>query len=143
MTELTTHNSQLKTSLDLGPITRLLVQCEDDHRAGLTMATSDVRAMVDEIVRLSHVVLQAREYAYAAQPRPRSSASRYPPSPTASIADTCTPTAIPPSPTRPRAAASCAPRSSPSNPDHSTDRWSTIDTKNPEACPRPRGWSLV
>ena len=54
------------TSLNLGPITRILVQHEDDRRTGLTMATSDVRAMVDEIVRLSRAVLQARECAHFA-----------------------------------------------------------------------------
>lgn len=55
------------TNLNLGPITRLLIQREDDQRAGMTLSTSDVRAMVDEIVRLSRVMLQAREYAYAAR----------------------------------------------------------------------------
>ncbi len=54
------------TNLDLGPITRILIQHEEDRRAGMTLSTSDVRAMVDEIVRLSRAVLQAREYAHSA-----------------------------------------------------------------------------
>ena len=53
-------------SLNLGPITRVLVQHEEDHRAGMTLSTSDVRAMINEIGRLNHAVVVARQYAYLA-----------------------------------------------------------------------------
>ncbi len=47
-------------NLDLGPVVRILQQREDDKRAGMTLSTSDVRAMVDQINRLSYSV---EEYA--------------------------------------------------------------------------------
>jgi len=59
-------SAALEPKLNLGPITRILIQREDDQRAGMTLSISDVRAMVDEITRLSRAVLQAREYAHDA-----------------------------------------------------------------------------
>lgn len=67
MSEIRVHPRLSAASpLDLGPLTRLLLQREEDGRAGMTLATSDVRALVDEIQRLNHLVVQARQKAYLA-----------------------------------------------------------------------------
>ncbi len=52
--------------LNLGPITRLLVQHEEDRRVGMILTTSDIRALVDEIQRLGHLLVHARQRAYLA-----------------------------------------------------------------------------
>lgn len=47
-------------SLDLGPLIRVLMQHEAGDRTGMVLSTSDVRAIVDQINRLSYSV---EEYA--------------------------------------------------------------------------------
>lgn len=49
--------------LDLGPVTRLLEAREDDGRAGMTLSTSDVRALVDQVGSLRQLVDWQRQQA--------------------------------------------------------------------------------
>ena len=49
---------------NLGPMVRILVQHEEDKRAGMTLSTSDVRAMVDEIGALRGLLAWQRQQAH-------------------------------------------------------------------------------
>ncbi len=48
---------------NLGPVVRILQQREADERAGITLSTSDVRMLVNEIRQLGALVTWAREQA--------------------------------------------------------------------------------
>ncbi len=61
-----TRSAGLPAKLDLGPVVRILRQREDDKRAGMTMATSDVRAMVDAIAKLDEALAWAQTQAHLA-----------------------------------------------------------------------------
>lgn len=50
-------------TLDLAPLTRILEQREDEHRTELTLAISDVRALVTEIEQLRLALHECRNWA--------------------------------------------------------------------------------
>lgn len=51
----------MTANYDLGPVTRILQQHEDGERTGMTLSTSDVRAMVNEINSLAKGVRECQK----------------------------------------------------------------------------------